>query len=181
MAEKALLSPEVVRKLLSYDPETGVLIWKSRDRGMFAIRRLWLAWNTKYAGRPALDCRDNTGYLHGRVLCQKVYAHRAAWVCHTGEWPEASIDHIDGDKRNNRIANLRSVSHAVNCTNVKRRSDNKSGVLGVFWHVRDSKWQAKIKVNGKDIDLGRFEKLEDAAEARRVATVQYGYHPNHGR
>jgi len=51
----------------------------------------------------------------------------------------------------------------------------------VFWHVRDSKWQAKIKVNGKDIDLGRFEKLEDAAEARRVATVQYGYHPNHGR
>lgn len=179
MSDPAQVTPELLRSLLDYDPLAGTLTWKQRPIEMFERRRLGLAWNTRYAGKPAFNHSDH-GYLAGRLFGKKVYAHRAAVALITGLWPD-NVDHINGDPADNRAENLRAVSHTTNLRNAKRRIDNKSGVCGVFWNTRDGKWQAKIRVDQRDIALGQFVDINAAREARRQAEVLYGFHPNHGR
>lgn len=180
MADQSLVSPAELRKLLACDPATGELTWRQRPLEMFPLRRAGRAWNTKYAGARALDRIDASGYRSGTVFNRKVYAHRAVIALITGAWPD-SVDHINGDRSDNRIENLRSVNHATNLRNTKRRADNMSGHCGVFWIKRDRKWQAKIRVDQRQIYLGRFERLDDAVTARKEAEVLYGFHENHGR
>lgn len=103
-----------LRRLLSYDPETGVLTWLTRTPDMFAgateaaRRKTCACWNGQYAGKPALIGIDGFGYYQGPVMGRYVKAHRVAWALHYGEWPKQKVNHRDGDHRNNRIANLRA-------------------------------------------------------------------------
>jgi len=180
MADKALVSPADLRKLLDYNPATGVLVWRARPIELFERRRLGLAWNTRYAGRPALNQIDQGGYRHGTIFGRKVYAHRAALALVNGYWPN-KVDHINGDRADNRIENLRDVDHTTNLRNAKLRRDNSSGVCGVFWNTRDGRWEAKIKVNQRDVPLGQFDDIEEAALARKRAEARHGFHENHGR
>lgn len=98
----------------------------------------------------------------------------------TGEDP-LEIDHINGDPKDNRWANLRSVISAENAKNQKRRKDNTSGVCGVYWREDSRKWRAMIGHNGRLIRVGTFERKEDAIAARLAAQQKLDYHPNHGR
>jgi HNH endonuclease len=166
------LTAEVVRDLLAYDPDTGVLRWLPRKNSHF---------NGRFADKPAFTAIDGKGYHHGSLLRQSHRAHRVAWLVHYGVWPSGEIDHIDGDRTNNRISNLRDVSRTENGKNLRRRSDNVSGSVGVWFDVRRQKFTAQIKVGADRKHLGYFETLNAAIAARKVAEVESGYHANHGR
>ena len=177
------LSPEFLRNLLAYDPDTGGLTWLPRDAEMVASGKPSEAirWNSRYAGRPAFTALMNGGYLCGAVYKISLQAHVAAWVIHTGQWPDGEIDHINGDRRDNRISNLRCVSPAENKRNRALSASSTSGVMGVSYNARDSRWAAYIGAEGKLINLGTFRRKDDAIAARQAAVAEYGFHKNHGR
>lgn len=137
MAKKPIPTPEQLRQLLRYEPETGKLFWRVAPLSLFedcgypAAHRCAL-WNGKYAGKEALAYREkDRPYAYGEVFGAKVYAHRAIVAMHDGVWPRV-VDHIDGDKTNNRLSNLRAVTQTENCMNARRRRDNTSGATGVY-------------------------------------------------
>lgn len=175
------VSPEVVRELLGYDPKTGALTWKRRNRKWFGDDRAFKTWNKRFAGKPAFTSNDGSGYRVGAIFGQKLYAHRVAWVCEHGDWPNEQIDHINGDRGDNRMVNLREATHQENARNISLRSDNSSGFVGVYRDKRRNDWYAQIKVEGSTLNLGRFKNKESAVAARKAADKRYGYHPNHGR
>lgn len=176
MANRQLPSPEVLRQLLRYDPETGKLFWKERTREFAKTDAIVLRWNRHTAGREALTARGTKGYLIGIILGARVKAHRVAWAIHYGEWPSGQLDHIDRNPANNRLANLRIVTTSQNCRNRGMRSDNRSGHTGVHRSSRGRKWEASIRMEGKTIHIGTFAALEDAVAARINAEIQVGFH-----
>lgn len=180
MAPKALPSPEVLRQLLRYEPETGKLFWRERSRDMFGSNRIFLSWNARYAGAEALVVKF-MGYRSGGVNGARVLAHRAVWAMQTGAWPEADIDHINGVRDDNRLENLRAVTRAENLRNTRRRDNNTSGFTGVDYFKAMKSWRARIHVNGAEVVLGYFATAEAAGAARKSADAVYGYHANHGR
>lgn len=180
MAAKALPSQEVLRQLLDYDPESGVLAWRPRDLATFKDVRSGRNWNTKYAGKSALTAKNGFGYRHGQLMGANVRAHRVIWKLVTGEDPDI-IDHINGDASDNRWVNLRSVSRALNQRNSRRHKHNTSGHTGVWYCNKRLKWFAQFKVDGRSTVLGRFGTLEEALLARKAANVANDFHENHGR
>lgn len=106
---------------------------------------------------------------------QKLLSHRVAWAIHHGEWPEV-IDHINGDKRDNRISNLRDVDAWANSRNKPVQSKSKTGIVGV--EIQRGKFRAR-GFNGKTI--GMFDNIEDAAQARQEFQNLHGFHDNHGK
>lgn len=180
------ISQEMLRKILDYDPETGFLTWKHRPLEMFADsgrqsqKQNAAAWNGKNAGRRAF-MNLTSGYHVGGIFWRDYRAHRVIWAWWYGEWPASHIDHINHIRTDNRIANLRLADDQTNMKNQSLRGDNRSGVTGVFWQSRISKWQATIRADGKTRHLGYFKERDAAAKARKVAEEKYGYHPNHGR
>lgn len=186
MANQSLPSPELLRKLLDYNPETGVLTWRERspehfDNGSRTAEHKANNWNARFRGMPALANISNNGYYRGPIMGQYMLAHRVIWALETGSWPEQQIDHINGNKLDNRRCNLREADHITNGRNAKRKSNNTSGHNGVWWFAARKKWCAEITVNRKSIKLGYFEKIEDAADARRKAEAKYGFTRSHGR
>ncbi|MCR9195961.1 MAG: HNH endonuclease, partial [Hyphomonas sp.] len=167
----ALPSPRVLRRLLDYDPETGALTWKARPAWLFKQRpnstRRHAAnnWNSRFAGKPAFTSRSE-GYLRGTVFDQHFKAHRVAWAIHFGAWPSCQIDHINGSRDDNRIANLRDVTNAENAKNQRGKLTNSSGCTGVYWNTGVRKWQAYITVNYETKYLGVYSSKSDAADAR---------------
>lgn len=171
----------MLRKLLRYNPATGKLFWRERPVEMFKSKRSANAWNAKCAGEEAFATDNSYGYLVGSIFDCKYRAHRVIWAMETGEWPTEQIDHEDHDRSNNRFANLRKASNAENARNQSFRCTNTSGITGVYWSKRASKWYAQIKVDGQAIHLGYFSNLPFAAAARTNAKIKYGFHQNHGR
>lgn len=171
MAKHPIPTPEILRQLLDYRPETGKLFWREREGNA--------RWNTGYAGKEALTATNSHGYLHGQVMKNFAFAHRVAWAIIYGVYPSGCIDHIDGDPANNRIDNLRDVPSKINSRNGKKRSDNSSGVTGV--RKRGAKWLAYIRIDYKRVDLGSFDSLEAAVSARKRAEEDGDFHRNHGR
>lgn len=145
------LTVETFREFIHYDPETGVFTW-IKDKG------------TARAGDVAGAVSEANGY---RQLCfagLKLGAHRFVFFYQNGEFPKGYIDHIDGDKTNNRRSNLRLVSNKLNCENRKRAQvNNKLGVLGVTKSC--SRYAATIKHHGKKIWIGTFDTPEEAHQA----------------
>lgn len=167
-----LPSQEYLRKCFSYDEKHGFLIWRERDD-------MLLPWNARWAGKPAFTAINGTGYKRGHLDGIGYLAHRIIWKLVNGSEPE-TIDHINGDKTDNRISNLRSVTQAENQHNQKRPKTNKSGTVGVS-RAGPNGWRARVQINGKEKHLGSFASLDAAVEARNGAAQEYGYHPNHGR
>lgn len=155
---------EYLRSVLHYDPETGIFTWKVRTSNRINVG-------------DATGCPNGDGYLLISVQSRLYQAHRLAWLYVYGEWPEDQIDHINRNRSDNRIANLRDVSHKQNGQNAGKYSHNTSGHTGVSWHKQSSKWRATIKHNQKKIHLGYFENLEDAVAARKAGELKYwGHH-----
>lgn len=153
----------------------GILDFSSCDGG--------LIWRCP---RPGTKSGGKAGTLNGRGYWQtgidgKVYLnHRIVFLLYYGYLPKY-LDHIDGDKCNNNIKNLRPCSHFENCFNTKIRSNNTSGVKGVYWHKESKKWIARVQANGKESFLGRFNNIKLAELA--VKNERYAIHGqffNHG-
>ena len=185
MAKRHLPPPELLRQLLDYNPETGGLSWRQRSPELFETGSRsaeWRAnnWNAKNAGRPAFTANDGWGYKTGAVFGRLLKAHHVAWAYMTGGWPVLDIDHINGDRSDNRWVNLREVSRAVNLRNAKRKSTNTSGHNGVRWRADCGKWRAEITLDGRNTHLGYFADLESAVAARKAAEVGHGFTARHG-
>ena len=160
----------------SYDEHSGVLRWKARDGDSPVVKR----FNTLRAGKIAGGKNKINSYVELHYKGSTVRAHRVIWGIVHGVIP-GEIDHINGDPSDNRLINLREVSHKVNGMNQKTPSNNTSGAIGVYWHKQSSKWLAYIKVNYKKINLGSYSDKLDAISARNKAEIEYGFHENHGR
>ncbi|WP_145574135.1 HNH endonuclease signature motif containing protein [Yersinia alsatica] len=159
---------ECWNKYFKYDQNTGVLINKI-SRSSKAL-----------AGAPC-GCVNSSGYLQAMILGKNRMIHRIIWEMNNGPIPEGiQVDHIDHNRTNNRIENMRIVTHQQNNQNRTIPKNNTSGACGVGWRQSEKKWYAKITVNGKPKHLGRFKDVNDAISARKAAEAKYGFHPNHG-
>lgn len=168
------------------DEETGTLFWRERPAWMFSSSgngRIANAatWNKRYAGRQAFSAPIKSGYLTGRIFHVTFLAHRVVFALVFGYWPFGEVDHINGNKSDNRPGNLRDVVHADNLKNMKLRDGNTTGVLGVYKNRVGDKWIASIWDGSSNIHLGTFDLKDDAIAARRAAERKYGFHRNHGR
>lgn len=172
MASKSLPSPEVLRQLLRYEPDTGKLFWRERPRHMFRDDRNYKAWNTRYAGQEAGHSSNLAGYLQIGVLGHRLMVHRVVVAIAGGLWPPFDVDHINMDRADNRISNLRPATRGENQRNRIVRSDSKSGLKGVRLHKRSGLWQARIYLSNKAKSLGYFKTAEMASLAYADASAK---------
>lgn len=179
-------SVEVLHRLLICDAEAGKLFWRERSADLFsegivpsAVRAAM--WNTRYAGREALTTISSHGYLTGEIFNRHYRAHRVIWAMKTGAWPGELIDHVNGDRSDNRWENLRAATQNENNRNQRTPRTNTSGVKGVSWHKRDKRWIATIREGGSNRQVGSFTSLSDAADAIRAErSRRHGAFANHG-
>ena len=149
------LDSTYLREVLDYNPETGIFYWK------FGNKR-----NTK-ANQIAGSIHPE-GYRFIWIKDKHHRAHRLAWLYVFNEFPILQIDHINGNKDDNRIVNLRQATHSEN-------QQNKHSSKGYSWHKRKQRWEAYIRISGKKLTLGYFENENDAKLAR--ATAKQEHHP----
>lgn len=164
------ISADFIKSILEYCADTGEFKWLPRDD-------VGRAWNARYAGKIA--GRNTNGYRVIAINRKAYYAHRLAWVYVTGEWPKSDIDHINLNKSDNRLCNLREASRSQNSQNTPIRARNTCGLKGVTWHKKDKKWQAQIMVGRKPMYLGSYKTPNEAHDAYVEASRLY--HREFGR
>jgi hypothetical protein len=138
-------------------------------------------WNSRFAEKPAFTAKDKSGYYVGAVKGVVMKAHRVVWALFYNEYPDAGIDHIDGNPSNNAPSNLRAADQSINGKNARIRIDNQSGCPGVVWDRQRGKWMVRVKADKQDKYIGRYSDLGEAVQVRKAAEPLYGYHHNHGR
>jgi hypothetical protein len=144
-----MLTHKDLIELLDYDQNTGFFKWKRKRRGI----------NTNIS----LGSDNGFGYLRITVLGKSYYAHRLAWFYVYGYMPKHQIDHINGNKSDNRISNLRDIPLKANAQNkIKCQKNSDSKILGVSWHKKAKKWQAHVCVYKERKYLGLFKDIKDA-------------------
>jgi hypothetical protein len=154
------LTAEYLRSILHYDPETGIFTWKVRT-------------STRIKVGDVAGCLGGEGYLQIKVQSRPYKSHRLAWLHTYGVWPKDQIDHINRNRSDNRVSNLREVTNKQNLQNAGKYSHNTSGHPGAYWDKQRSKWQAKIAHNRKQLHLGHFATIEEAIAARKAAEKLY--------
>ena len=172
------LDAKTVRELLDYDPETGVLTWRQRDRKWFKSNCDWQTWNTRFAGKPS-STTTGGGYQQCTLFYKMYPAHRIIWFYMTEDWPADEIDHINRNRSDNRWKNLREATSVANRHNMSPPRNNPSGFVGIRKNKIET-YTAQITVNGRELHLGTFQTLEDALLARWGAEKRYGFAPGHG-
>jgi hypothetical protein len=149
--------PDVLKEHLGYDPETGDLWWCKQTRG----RTLF----------TPLGKGSRTEYIQVGFEKQVYFAHRLIFAMAHGYWP-GEVDHINCNKRDNRISNLREVTRSQNLTNKGLKSNNTSGVTGVSWDSTAKSWRAYVRVGGTAV-FRRARSFEAAVELRKKLENQY--------
>lgn len=149
-----MLTQELLKQYLFYDPETGTFTWAKNRRGVNA--RVG-----NIAGRK--NKNHNDGYLVITILGKSYKGHRLAWLYVYGQFPEVDVDHINGNRGDNKISNLRLATRADNCRNRKTRKDSGTGSKNV--QFRYGKWKVKVCFNYKRIHGGTYETLQEAEAA----------------
>lgn len=148
------LTQERLRQLVRYDPLTGAFV-RLQAGGKRATR-------PDRIGSPAGSVGSN-GYLYLSVAGKRYSAHRLAWFYSYGAWP-SQVDHLNRDRADNRLANLREVSTTENNRNTAAR--------GYWWHPGARKWRAGITVDGRNVHLGYFADEADARAAYLEAKAE---------
>lgn len=177
---KNTISIDFLKKVIDYNPETGIALWKPRNDSLMGDTNLTQSWNDKFAGKPA-GSLSSKGYIivsfkhnieSGGKLC-KILMHRIAWALVHNEWPESMLDHDNGIRHDNRIANLKLSDNSKNGKNSVPRSG--SGYKNICWDKTRNKWLVTLKTNGKVTNIGRFENLEEAIIERNKSYKEHGY------
>lgn len=148
-----------LREVVTYDPETGKFAWRTT-----------LGGHVK-AGRRA-GSHQQDGYFRVRIDGRLYLAHRLAWLYMTGEWPNGSIDHANGVPGDDHWKNLRVATCSQNQANSRRQKNNTSGHKGVDWDPKNNRWRARIHVEGRQLTLGRYDTLEEAASSYMQAAAR---------
>jgi hypothetical protein len=151
------LTQEILLEAFEY--KEGILYWKNPTSRSVKIGN-------------EVGCKNSNGYRLASIKGKYIQTHRAIFLMHYGYLPEY-VDHIDGNKSNNKVENLRAVTKAQNAWNSKLPSTNKSGIRGVSWNKQTNKWRVAINVNGRAIHLGRFSDIKDAQKVIESARIQY--------
>lgn len=186
MTAPELPSIDCLRKMLRYNPDTGRLFWLERTPEMFCdgprdAKTNCNVWNARYAGKEAFTSISASGYRFGSLFNRSHRAHRVAFAISTGAWPQNDMDHINGDRLDNRLSNLREATRSENLRNSWRPEANNSGVKGVSWCRKKKLWRATIKASGKQVGLGYFANIDDAKEAVHAARAKlHGAFAHHG-
>lgn len=154
MANEILSQAELSARL-HYDPETGLFRWKTSSSNRIKVGGI--------AGTA-----HNAGYVSICINSRLYLAHRLAFLYLEGVLPSDEIDHINGVRNDNRWANLRHATHAQNLKNTSTFSHNTSGMRGVYRRKDTGRWQAQIKLGGKNIALGCFDTSEEASRVREI-------------
>jgi len=162
----ARLTLERLKEVVEYNPETG-----------FFIRKLALSNVVK--SKKDFGYYTFYGYRSGQIDKEEFKLHHLAWLYTYGYLPK-EIDHINGIRDDNRIVNLREVTHQENCKNMRRPKTNTSGHMGVHRHKQTSKWRVRFRSNGSHIHGGLFKDINDAVIRRDELYKEYGFHKNHG-
>jgi hypothetical protein len=152
---KLPISAEYVRERLDYDQSTGLFTWRVAQK--------------PFIGKQAGNVRKKDGYVVVVLNARQISAHRLAWIYVHGAWPTRDLDHINRDRTDNRIANLRLSCDAENGQNKGLARNNKSGARGVHWCKTYNKWRAVIRVNWKLKHIGRFDTVAEAKAAYDAA------------
>lgn len=149
-----MLSQNKLKSLLEYDKHTGFFSWKENRQ--------------KVKIGDVAGHNSKNGYCYIMIDGKSYRSHRLAWLYVYGGFPKNQIDHINRNKLDNRLENLREASKELNARNKGLRKTNKSGVTGVHWSKRYGKWVAKISALGKNYTIGRYDHFYDAVKARKV-------------
>lgn len=148
------LSAERLREILDYNSTTGVFVWKERTS------------NRVHLGDTAGCTSGSHGYPVIGIGGTTYLAHRLAWLFVYGKWPDKHIDHLNGNRADTRIANLRDVPNAINRQNMRcAKPENRCGLLGVKFDDRTGRWVARITRGGKQFHIGVFDTPEQAHDA----------------
>lgn len=157
-----MLTQAELKAHVHYDELTGIFTWTNPTSRKCKVGDL-LGNSTKM------------GYRECKILGVREYVHRLAWLYMHGVMPSKHIDHINGDKSDNRISNLRECDRSQNLQNTKKRTDNTSGCKGVSWHKQLQRWAVRACINGKYKHLGLFHNIEEARKCyERHATQNHG-------
>ena len=166
--EDKMITQKRLKELTDYNADTGIFTWNNKTG----------------VGRPkarqgeACTNVNGNGYIRIGIDHKRYMAHKLAWLYVYGEMPK-EVDHINHIRNDNRLCNLREITHQDNCKNMTVHPSNKSGVTGVS-ETRSGTYIARIMVEGKYLSLGTFKTKAEAIEARLNANVKYNYHENHG-
>jgi len=178
MAVKPLPSLEYLNQCFVYDEVNGGLIWKIRSSNHYpsGINQMAITtkFNTRFAGKPAGSVNIN-GYRNVYIKGGEYKVHRIVWaMCNNKNIPDGfDVDHIDGDKTNNRADNLRLATTLQNQGNAKKRRDNTTGFKGVSIIIQNNKYRARININGKSKYLGEYFTPEEAHAAYLAAAEKH--------
>lgn len=153
-----MISQADLHRIFEYNSDTGIF-----------TRKIKTAIATKIGERAGYT--NKQGYIQIRALGKTYQAHSLAWLYVFGEMP-ALIDHIDGNRSNNAITNLRIADRSINGFNREKKSESSSVFKGVLWSKKYCKWEAKINANRKRKHLGYFQCEQEAAHAYNKAAIE---------
>ena len=168
-SKESKLTFEQASEMFEYDPATGNLLWSEKARLVSRVgtdRGLWKRSPGGVAGTV-----NGRGYINISFNGARYLAHRVVWLLRTGEWPKDQIDHINKNRADNRLENLRP---ATNRSNHANRTNNSSGHVGVMWEKARSRWKAYARVGYRMHNIGRYSTVEEAVEARKAYLAKQG-------
>ena len=168
MPKTEMITQERLIELFSYNADTGEFLWRKKWRG---CRK-----------NLSAGSRNKKGYISIGIKGIVYYAHRLAWLYVTGNFPVDMIDHINGNRSDNRFDNLRECTMSQNGANSGKRPCNTSGYKGVCWRREKEKFDARCTIKGKTNWLGYFDTAEKASAAyENFASAALGEFYNNGR
>jgi hypothetical protein len=159
------LTAQQLREVLDYDHSTGQFHWRRR-------KNVHHTTNVRYAGKPAGHQCKRLGYVLLGINRRLYRAHRLAWLYVYGRWPEGELDHVNTDKMDNRIGNLRIATRSQSMGNVGTPKHNTSGLKGAYWDKRAGRWLAQIKHQKRQHHLGYFDTAQEAHAAYAKAALR---------
>lgn len=176
MAKRDDISPGMIRQLFDYNPDTGVLTWKTRTPDMFrtanrAPETMCATWNSRYAGKEAGAFKE--GRLKVSIYRKMHFVHRVAWCWMTGSWPAVEVDHKSLDALDNSWKNLRLATSSQNKCNRRTRKDSASGYKCIYYNKKLKKYRVMLNVMGRTVYCKFFNTLEEARAAYCEAAVKY--------
>ena len=171
---------EYLKTRVRYESDTGHLFWLPKEGDAWEIK----VFNTRFANARIASINGN-GYIQVRFSLNgstyHIVGHRLAWYLYYGELPKELLDHINGNKSDNRLSNLRDVSYIENTRNAAKRCDNRSGRGGVHWSEKKRKWIAQcVTIDGQHVHVAINSDKSVVEDALRNFRAKHGYTTRHG-